>query len=106
MNSEREVLDSIREVNLTYLLLVQRLLREDKATGMFRLGLSATLADILKDLSLAQIVKMAATGQLLCLFRLNDHAALRALTQSAKHADVAPTHAAILLAGQSAEQLA
>ena len=29
MNSDREVLDSIREVNLTYMLLAQRLLREE-----------------------------------------------------------------------------
>jgi flagellar transcriptional activator FlhD len=52
------------------------------------------------------LFKLAAAGQLMCLFRFNDHATLRALTQSAKHADVAPTHAAILLAGPPAEQLA
>jgi flagellar transcriptional activator FlhD len=31
---------------------------------------------------------------------------LSALTQPARHADIAPTHAAILLAGQPAEQFA
>lgn len=98
--------DAIRELNLSYILLAQRLLREDKAVGMFRLGLSSEMADILKDLSLAQIVKLASSEQLLCLFRFNDHAVLSALTHTARHVEVAPTHAAILLASQPAEQFA
>jgi len=36
---------------------------------MFRLGLSAELADLLAGLTLAQIVKLAASDQLLCFFR-------------------------------------
>ncbi len=34
------MLDEIREANLTYLILAQRLLREDRAEAMFRLGVS------------------------------------------------------------------
>jgi flagellar transcriptional activator FlhD len=70
------------------------------------LGLSSELADLLAGLSLAQIVKLASSDQLLCFFRFNDHAMLSALTQTTKHAEVSPTHAAILLAGQPAEQFA
>ena len=33
------VLDDIQDLNLSYLLLAQRLLREDRATAMFRLKL-------------------------------------------------------------------
>lgn len=105
MNSS-EALDSIREINLSYIILAQRMLREDKAVAMFRLGLSPELASILADLTLAQIAKLAASNQLLCAFRFNDHTLLSALTQPARHADVGATHAAILLAGQSAEQFA
>jgi flagellar transcriptional activator FlhD len=101
-----ETLDSIREINLSYLMLAQRMLREDKPVGMFRLGLSSELADLLAGLSLAQIVKLAASDQLLCLFRFDDHAMLTALTQTTRHTDVAATHAAILLAGQPAVQFA
>ncbi|MGV2292904.1 flagellar transcriptional regulator FlhD [Trinickia sp. YCB016] len=106
MDRSSETLDSIREINLSYIMLAQRMLREDKPVGMFRLGLSSELADLLASLSLAQIVKLASSDQLLCFFRFNDHSMLSALTQSAKNADVAPTHAAILLAGQRAEQFA
>jgi flagellar transcriptional activator FlhD len=100
----RETLDSIREINLSYIMLAQRMLRDDRAIGMFRLGLSKELADLLSGLTLAQVVKLAASDQLLCFFRFNDHTMLAALTSPAKHADIAPTHAAILLAGQPAEQ--
>jgi len=106
MDRSSETLESIREINLSYIMLAQRMLREDKPVGMFRLGLSSELADLLSGLSLAQIVKLASSDQLLCFFRFNDHSMLSALTQTAKHAEVASTHAAILLAGQPAEQFA
>ncbi|ADG18386.1 flagellar transcriptional regulator FlhD [Paraburkholderia atlantica] len=106
MDRSSETLDSIREINLSYIMLAQRMLREDKPVGMFRLGLSSELADLLAGLSLAQIVKLASSDQLLCFFRFNDHTMLSALTQTTKHAAVAPTHTAILLAGQPAEQFA
>ncbi|MFP3624382.1 flagellar transcriptional regulator FlhD, partial [Burkholderia sp. SIMBA_051] len=44
MDRSSETLDSIREINLSYIMLAQRMLREDKAVGMFRLGLSSELA--------------------------------------------------------------
>ena len=106
MDRSSETLESIREINLSYLMLAQRMLREDKPVGMFRLGLSSELADLLGGLSLAQIVRLAASDQLLCFFRFDDHAMLSALTQTTRHTDVATTHAAILLAGQPAGQFA
>jgi flagellar transcriptional activator FlhD len=106
MDRSSDALDSIHEINLSYIMLAQRMLREDKAIGMFRLGLSSELAELLAGLSLAQSVKLAGSDQLLCFFRFDSHAMLSALTQTTKHAEVAPTHAAILLAGQAAEQFA
>jgi flagellar transcriptional activator FlhD len=95
----------IREINLSYLILAQRVLREDRAIGMFRLGLSAEVADLLASLSLPQVVKLASSDQLLCAFRFNDHMLLSALTQPPRHADIASTHAAILMAGQPVKLL-
>ncbi|WP_322045198.1 flagellar transcriptional regulator FlhD [Paraburkholderia sp. J67] len=100
-----DVQESIREVNLSYLMLAQRLLREDWAIGMFRLGLSAEIADLVVGLSLAQVVKLAASDHLLCAFRFNDQVLLSVLTQPSKQAGIAATHAAILMAGHPVEQL-
>ena len=71
--------ESIREINLSYLTLVQRLLREDRDEGMTKLGLTAPLADVLSGLTPAQTLKLASRDQLVCFFRLNGDAMLGAL---------------------------
>lgn len=71
--------ESIREINLSYLTLVQRLLREDRGEGMTKLGLSAPLADVLSGLSPEQTLKLASRDQLVCFFRLNGDAMLGVL---------------------------
>jgi flagellar transcriptional activator FlhD len=95
--------NEISEVNLSYLLLAQRLLREDKATAMFRMGLSRELAELLGNLSLSQVVKLAASSLLLCRFRFDDHAILSSLTHTDKDNVLQQAHASILLAGQPLE---
>lgn len=105
MSANSEMLGEIKEVNLSYLLLAQRLLREDKAMGMFRMGVSEELADVLANLSLAQTVKLAASSQLLCRFRFDDHAVLSSLTDKGKAGLLAHAHSAILMASQPVETL-
>lgn len=100
-----DALTMVREINLAYIMLAQRMLRKDKLVGMFRLGLSARSADILETLTLAQTVKLAASDQLLCECRFDDHVILATLTQSGGHVDVTPTHTAILLASQKAAEV-
>lgn len=104
--SDGEAQGFIREVNLAYIMLAQRMLREDRLVGMFRLGLSAQSADLLATLTLAQTVKLAASDHVLCQCRFDNHTILSTLTQSGGHVDVTPAHTAILLAGQKAEQFA
>jgi flagellar transcriptional activator FlhD len=97
-----DMLSEIKEVNLSYLLLAQRLLREDKSTGMFRMGISEQLAEVLANLTLAQTVRLAGSNQVLCRFRFDDHAILGALADKGKSAQ---THTAILMAGQPVAQI-
>jgi flagellar transcriptional activator FlhD len=105
MSATSEMLSEIKEVNLSYLLLAQRLLREDKAIGMFRMGITDQLADVLANLSLAQTVKLAASNQVLCRFRFDDHSVLSSLADKGKATAVAQAHSAILMASQPAESL-
>ncbi|HEY4803378.1 MAG TPA: flagellar transcriptional regulator FlhD [Paraburkholderia sp.] len=97
-----DMLNEIKDVNLSYLLLAQRLLREDRPTGMFRMGISEQSAEVLASLSFAQTVRLAASNQLLCRFRFDDHAILGALADKGK---TALTHSAIIMAGQDVEQI-
>ncbi len=78
-----ETLESIREINLSYLALAQRLLRADRATGMERLRLSTQVAEVIADLSGPQLLKLAACDQLICFFRFNDRSMLSALAAPA-----------------------
>lgn len=104
--ADNSLLADIREVNLSYLLLAQRMLRDDHAASMFRLGFSAEVADILMRLSPAQLVKLAGSSSLLCRFRFDDYGLLSALTQDVLGGALQQAHATILLAQQPVEQLA
>ena len=45
------LLDDIREANMTYLILAQRMIREDRDEALYRLGVSEEVAEILADLT-------------------------------------------------------
>ena len=105
MNTE-QLLNEIRETNLAYLLLAQRMVKSDKASAMFRLGISQEVADILDQLSPTQIMKMAASNLLLCRFRCDDRAVLGLLADHGQRNPMAQTHAAVLMAGLPAAALA
>ena len=92
------ITNEIRSINLSYLLLAQRLLRDDDATAMAHLGLSRELSDLLLNLALPQIMNLATSSSLLCRFRFDDHTILSSLTHDDKDHALQQAHAAILLA--------
>lgn len=103
---EREVLETIREINLSYLMLAQHMLNDDYAEGLFKLGLSSQMADLVHTLSPAQTIKLSQSEDIVCDFRFDDATMLAALTNVEKGLDATATHAAILLAAQPARQFA
>jgi flagellar transcriptional activator FlhD len=92
---------------MTYLMLAQNLIRQDKAEALFRLGMSEEAADMISTLSPAQIMRIASTNMLLCRFRVDDDMVWNLLTNhSATKVDNDATtklHASILMAGRFAE---
>lgn len=96
------MMDEIQEINLRYMLLAQRMLREDKATASYRLGLGKEVADIMADLTPSQILKMAGSGLLLPRFRFDNQLILNMLANYRVDRTMSNTHAAILLAAQPA----
>lgn len=99
----RTAFDEICELNLTYLLLAQRLIREDKATAMFRFGLSEEVATVIGRLPLARIVKAASVNIVLCRLRMEDQAALELLSEAGLIANQYQNHLSIILASQQAD---
>jgi len=92
----------IGEINLAYMLLAQKLVKQDRAEAMFRLGVGRELADLLANMSLSQIVKLAASNFLLCSFRLDDRP-MFAVVGEGKEPALQQAHMSILMAARQAQ---
>ncbi|HLA34909.1 MAG TPA: flagellar transcriptional regulator FlhD [Rhodocyclaceae bacterium] len=88
--------NDIKEVNLSYLMLAQNMVRADRETAIFRLGISEEIADVLGRLTPGQILKMASSNMLLCSFRFEDTLLLDLLSNHERDRGVGHVHAAIL----------
>ncbi|WP_244137704.1 flagellar transcriptional regulator FlhD [Burkholderia sp. BCC1644] len=87
--------DLIRDLNMSYLWLAQRLLRTDRATGMFRLGTTPEMAGALEGLSMRSMLNLASSGQLICVLRLSRCGTVEALARHGPPDEVAPLHVAL-----------
>ena len=106
--TNEQMLNQIREANMTYLMLAQSLVRQDKAEALFRLGMSEESADMIGALSPAQIMKIASSNMLLCRFRADDDMVWNLLTQHnlpsrTANEETTKLHANILMASRFAE---
>ena len=104
MNIE-DMMSEIRDLNLTYLMLTQQMIRADKEAAVFRLGISIEVAELLEGLSNAQLLKLASTNMVLARFRFEDNIILGMLTDYNKDSMQAKSHAAILMTSQAVEQI-
>ncbi len=86
-------------------MLAQQLIRSDKATAIFRLGISKDIAELLEGLSNLQLVKLSSTNMMLARFRFDDSSILGMLTNYTKERAQAHLHTAILISGQVAEAM-
>ena len=87
-------------------MLAQQMIRSDKATAIFRLGIGQEIADLIEGMSNAQILKLAGSNMMLARFRFDDSSILVMLTNHNKERSLAQSHAAILMAGQMVEEIA
>jgi len=98
--------EEIKEANLSYLLLARQMIQDDQDTAVFRLGISRELAEIVADLSPAQLLKMASSSNLLCSFRFDEKLLLNMITDYNKDRMMSQAHTAILMAGYPMEVFA
>ena len=105
MNAD-QILNEIREANLSYLMLAQSLIRTDREQALYRLGVSEETATLIGALSPAQMMKIATGNTLLCRFRMDDDMVWNLLTSHGKGAandGMSRLHASILMAGRHQE---
>lgn len=111
MQTDERLMSEIRDANLSYLILAQRLIRADKPQALYRLGLSEGIADVLDALTPSQLLKLSAGSMLMCRFRFDDEMIWSLLTDHGRNGEKEPAgersaarlHASILMAGNYAE---
>ena len=101
----QQMMNEIREANLSYLMLAQSMVKEDRDTAIYRLGVSDDVANVLERLSPAQVVRMAASNMLLFRFRFDDSMIVDMLSDHGNGKLMAGTHAAMLMSAQPATGL-
>jgi flagellar transcriptional activator FlhD len=99
---DTELLDEIRDANLTYLMLAQRLLKVDRASAQFRLKLDDEMAAAIGSLSSKQMGQLARSNQLLFRPTFRDADQLQSVLQTRLDDSMLQTHAAIVMAGAAA----
>lgn len=104
-NAMQRLNDEIRDANLTYLMLAQQMIRADRSEALYRLGLSAEVADILDSLTTAQLLRVASSNMLLARFRFDDSVVWNLLASPKRDEAPSRMHAAILMASRTAAEL-
>lgn len=111
MSQEDRLMTEIREANLSYLILAQRLIRTDRAQALFRLGVSEETAELIDALTPTQLMKVAGGSTLLCRMRFDDDIVWNLLAdhgrsaQTGEGGNASRLHASILMAGNLAEAI-
>lgn len=100
-----QMTNEIRDLNLSYLMLAQSLIRADKAQALYRLGITEDVADLVAQMSPQQLVRVASRNVLLCSVRFGDELIWGLLTdghspRGEMDANVDRLHASVLMAGQ------
>lgn len=80
----KQLHEEIKATNLSYMGLVQKMIRADKASASSSLGVSEEMADMVSGLSAAQILKMSGTNLLLCSFRFDESLLFNMITDHKK----------------------
>ncbi|MDQ1213475.1 flagellar transcriptional regulator FlhD [Pantoea anthophila] len=105
-NINKEQIQNIKDLNLSYLLLAQKLInQEDRDAASFRLGLPEPLINILENLSIAQLIKLSSTNQVICQLRINSEAVIDFLTKDSRIEALQPLHTGIILSSDMLHSL-
>lgn len=97
--------EALREINLAYLMLAQQMLKADPETACFRLGISEEVAQIISDLSVTGLVKMANSQTMLFRMSFDDATLARLKAGEGRDETIAGLHASILSASRIREAL-
>ncbi len=109
MITDDRLMTEIREANLSYLILAQRLIRADRAQSLYSLGVSEDVASLIESLTPSQMIRVASGNMLMCQFRFDEEMVWKLLADHGRtrgegeEGSAARLHASILMAGKHPE---
>lgn len=98
MRDTKVDLVEIQDLNLTYLLVAQRLLKEDFTMALMRLKIDSDMGELLLSLSTRQLGQLARTNQFLFRLCLDDASQVAQLTANERDQGMGLLHASLLMA--------
>lgn len=99
--TRRDYQEEIRELNLAYLMLAQQMLRDDRETALFRLGIGDEMAELIGGMSAPRLVRMASSQMLMPSMRFDDAQLASLFAGEGRDQASASLHAAIIAAGKT-----
>jgi flagellar transcriptional activator FlhD len=107
--TNEQLMTEIREANLTYLMLAQRMIRDDPAQALYRLGISEEAAELIASITSGQLLKISSGSGLLCPKRASDEAVWSLLSNQTGNSAANPVtnrlHANIVMSGQFVQSM-
>lgn len=91
-------LEEFQELNLAYLLLIQKMIAEDRAAAIFRLKLTVELADLIESMSVREITWLATQGQFVLRPCAESAEQLAHILRNRRETGLSQTHVAMLMA--------
>ncbi len=111
MPADKNMIPEVTEINLSYLILAQQLIRADRPSALFRLGISDAVAEMIDALKPSQMLKIATGNSLMCRLRVDDAQIWGLLSDHARASEpgrektAERLHASILMAGRYEESV-
>ena len=87
----------IETLNISYLLLAQRLIHHDKADALVRLGMDSEMADVVAGLSVRQMSQLARSNQLLTRLSPLTASQLQQVTDNPRDKGMSSLHTSLML---------
>lgn len=91
----------IKDFNLTYLLIAQRLINDDPEGALLRLNISSETAEFFRKLTSKQMNMLASSSQLIVNPCFSDEGRLQAILDNPRERGLTETHVSIMLASAS-----
>lgn len=100
--TQSKVLAELQELNLNYLLLVQKLVIEDREAAIFRLKIDEELADLIAEMSAKDLTMLARQPQSWLRPCVDAASVLKNILSNSRAPSMRETHLAMLMATANA----